>query len=129
MPTCAQADAVSRMGAEIVKNNQLLHRLAQQFPRTHANCSVSTFDFQAAWNQASFLALNKTTPNTSKELLKNFFVVYSDMCMYRLTSPSCGRAHYVGIAVPDQVNLLIGHDAPYLAAQAGSKRYLAGADE
>ena len=55
MPTCAQADAVSRMGAEIVKSNQLLHHLAQQFPRTHTNCSVTTFDFQAAWNQASFL--------------------------------------------------------------------------
>ena len=46
------------MGAETVKSNQLLHQLAERFPRTHKNTSVSTFDFQAAWNQAIFLALS-----------------------------------------------------------------------
>ena len=44
------------MGAETVKSNRLLHQLAERFPRTHTNASISTFDFQAAWNQASFLA-------------------------------------------------------------------------
>ena len=36
------------MGAETVKNNQLLQQLAGRFPKTHKNSSVSTFDFQAA---------------------------------------------------------------------------------
>ncbi|CAK0784091.1 hypothetical protein CVIRNUC_007294 [Coccomyxa viridis] len=47
------ADAVSRMGAETVKSNRLLHQLAERFPKAHPNSSVSTFDFQAAWDQAA----------------------------------------------------------------------------
>ena len=45
------------MGAETQKSNRLLRQLAKQFPRTQKNSSVSTFDFQAAWDQARFLAM------------------------------------------------------------------------
>lgn len=52
------------------------------------------------------------------------------MCMYRLTISIIWQStFYVSITVPNQVNLLIGHDTPDLAAQAGSKQCVAGADE
>ena len=110
MPTCAQADAVRRMGAEIVKNNQLLHQLAQQFPRTHTNCSVSTFDFQAAWDQASFLVFDKKTPNTSRELLKKkvlFTQTYACILPYIIIMWQ--STYNISIAILKQVSTMIGH--------------------
>ena len=82
------------MGAEIVKSNQLLHQLAQQFPRTHTNSSVSTFDFQAAWNQASFLAFQKSMPSSDNEFktVQKPFVVLSNIYIYPLTVSVMCRA-------------------------------------
>ena len=83
------------MGAEIVQNNQLLHQLAQQFPMTRTSCCVSTFDFQAAWNQARFLAFQKSIPSSSDELmLSKSPLLYCQICTsILLPSPSCGRAY------------------------------------
>ena len=95
----------ARICAEIVKNNQLLHQLAQQFPRTHTDCSVSTFDFQAAWNQASFLAFQKSTPSSSNEpkTVQGPFSLLSNMYIYPLTVSVMCRA-YITSACSFQVN-------------------------
>ena len=50
-----QASAIAKMEAEVTQHNKLLLQLAQSFPASHSGASVHTYDFGAAFSQASFL--------------------------------------------------------------------------
>ena len=52
--TCMQASAISKMGAEVTQHNKLLLQLAKSFPASHSGATVYTYDFGAAFDQASF---------------------------------------------------------------------------
>ena len=52
--TCVQAPAIAKMGAEVTQHNKLLLQLAKSFPASHSGATVYTYDFGAAFDQASF---------------------------------------------------------------------------
>ena len=50
-----QGSAIKEMGAQVTQHNKVLLQLAQTFPAGHSGATVHTYDFGAAFSQASLL--------------------------------------------------------------------------